>query len=102
MFRGWRSPASGADVSQAAADYVFQGESLGAVCEAYDVARQSQRLVLQNIAAAFAYNALAVPLAVLGFVTPLIAAIAMSASSIVVTVNSLRLYRMGPEKRRKP
>jgi len=96
------SPASGADVSQAAADYVFQGESLGAVCEAYDVARQSQRLVLQNIAAAFAYNALAVPLAVLGFVTPLIAAIAMSASSIIVTLNSLRLYRMGAEKRRKP
>ncbi len=96
------SPASGADVSQAAADYVFQSEQLGAICEAYDVARQSQRLVVQNITAAFAYNALAVPLAVLGFVTPLIAAIAMSTSSIVVTLNSLRLYRMGAEKRRKP
>ncbi|MFN4281777.1 MAG: heavy metal translocating P-type ATPase [Alphaproteobacteria bacterium] len=96
------SPATGADVSQAAADYVFQGEGLDSVREAYDVARRSQRLVAQNIAAAFVYNALAVPLAVLGFVTPLIAAIAMSSSSIIVTLNSLRLYRAERERRRKP
>lgn len=92
------SPASGADISQAAADYVFQGERLDAVREALDVARQSQRLVVQNIAAAFVYNALAVPLAVIGVVTPLVAAIAMSSSSLGVILNSLRLYRLGADR----
>ncbi len=88
------SPASGADVSQAAADLVFQGERLAPVTVALDIARSSQRLVLQNFGLSLAYNAIAVPIAVAGFVTPLIAAVAMSSSSILVTLNALRL-RMG-------
>jgi Cu2+-exporting ATPase len=87
------SPATAADVSQTAADMVFQRASLGAVVQALDVARRSGRLVRQNIAFAVAYNALAVPLAMLGWATPLVAAIAMSTSSLLVVGNALRLWR---------
>jgi Cu2+-exporting ATPase len=87
------SPATAADVSQIAADFIFQGAQLGPLVEAIDVARKSRRLVFENFALALAYNAVAVPLAVAGFVTPLIAAVAMSTSSVTVTLNSLRLNR---------
>ncbi len=89
------SPAAGADLAQTAADIVFQGERLESVAIAIGIARRARRLVFQNFALAAAYNALAVPLAVAGHVTPLIAAAAMSASSIAVTVNALRLGRAG-------
>jgi Cu2+-exporting ATPase len=85
------SPATAADVSQTAADVVFQGASLAAVGEALRVARRSGRLVRQNIAMAIGYNALAVPLAMLGYVSPLVAAAAMSSSSLLVVGNALRL-----------
>jgi Cu2+-exporting ATPase len=93
------SPANAADVSQTAADAVFQGARLGPVLEAIDVAVRSGRLVRQNIGLAFLYNAIAIPFAVAGLVTPLVAALAMSASSIAVTVNSLRLA--APKRPRK-
>lgn len=87
------SPASAADVSQVAADFIFQGARLDPVLEAIEVARKSRRLVFENFALALAYNAVAIPLAFAGFVTPLLAAIAMSTSSITVTLNSMRLNR---------
>jgi len=87
------SPSTAADVSQTAADLVFRGEGLGGIVEALDVSRRSGRLVRQNVGLALCYNAIAIPLATLGLVTPLIAAIAMSASSIVVTANALRVQR---------
>jgi Cu2+-exporting ATPase len=59
--------------------------------EALDVSRQAKRLVLQNFALAIAYNVTAIPLAALGFVTPLIAAATMAGSSLLVTLNALRL-----------
>ncbi|HEX9770229.1 MAG TPA: heavy metal translocating P-type ATPase [Kiloniellales bacterium] len=85
------SPAGAADITQTSADVVFQGEKLAPVLETLAVARASQALVRQNFALAFAYNLLTVPLAVLGMVTPLIAALAMSASSLMVIGNALRL-----------
>jgi P-type Cu2+ transporter len=87
------SPAAAAQASQAAADMVLQGDALAPIAEAIDVARTARRLVFQNFAFSAAYNALAVPLAAAGLVTPLIAAVAMSASSLIVMLNALRLQR---------
>lgn len=87
------APGTASDVSQQASDAVFVGEGLMPVALAVRVARSTMRIVRQNFAFAVVYNMLAVPLAILGFVTPLIAAIAMSASSLIVVGNSLRLAR---------
>lgn len=85
------APGSAVDATQSASDLVFQGDTLWPVVEAIDVARQSRKLVVENFGFSALYNAVAIPFAALGFVTPLIAAIAMSASSLVVTLNALRL-----------
>ena len=66
-------------------------ESLMPLVEALDVAQQARRLVLQNFTLAALYNLTAIPLAALGFVTPLIAAATMAGSSLLVTLNALRL-----------
>ncbi|MGP1255411.1 MAG: heavy metal translocating P-type ATPase [Kiloniellales bacterium] len=85
------SPSSAVDISQTAADAVFQGDALTPVLDLLEVAKRSDRLVKQNFALALFYNLCAIPLAVAGFVTPLIAAVAMSGSSIIVICNALRL-----------
>jgi Cu2+-exporting ATPase len=87
------SPISAADLSQAQADAVFLGERLAPVLETILTARHARRLMHQNLWLAAIYNAIAVPIAVLGLVTPLIAAAAMSGSSILVTLNALRPRR---------
>ncbi|MXO47517.1 cadmium-translocating P-type ATPase [Erythrobacter vulgaris] len=89
------APGSASDVSQQAADAVFLGRTLMPVALAVAVARRTMRIVRQNFGFAIGYNVLAVPLALAGLATPLIAAIAMSLSSLVVVGNSLRLARVG-------
>jgi len=84
------SPISAAHLSQATADLVFLGKPLAPVLAAIDYARKALRLMRQNLWLAVGYNMLAVPLAISGMVTPLIAAAAMSGSSILVMVNALR------------
>ena len=85
------APASATDIGRTAADTIFMGESLQPVLVARDVAIATQRLSLQNFVLAVGYNCLAVPIAMVGFASPLIAAVAMSTSSIIVIGNSLRL-----------
>ena len=85
------SPATAADISQTTADAIFQGHNLAPIIEALAVSKASQSMALQNFAIAIGYNFVFVPLAMLGHVTPLIAAVAMSASSIAVTGNAVRL-----------
>ena len=84
------SPISAVDITQMHADAVFLGERLAPVLDAIVIAKRARHLMLQNLWLAVIYNAIAVPIAVAGFVTPLIAAIAMSGSSLLVTLNSLR------------
>ena len=87
------SMGSAADISRSAADLVIQGDRLSALPRAVDIARAANGRMLENFALANIYNIIAVPLAVFGLVTPLVAAIAMSASSVVVMLNALRLTK---------
>ena len=87
------SPASAAQISQVASDIIFQGHDLAPVLEVYRTSRKAHKLVWQNFAFAALYNVIAVPLAAMGYATPLVAAIAMSSSSIIVVTNALRARR---------
>ncbi len=85
------APGSASDVGRQVADFVFTGDSLAAVPVAIAAARRTRRVVKQNFALAVGYNLVAVPLAIAGLVTPLVAALAMSGSSLIVIGNALRL-----------
>lgn len=92
------SPISATDLAQASADIVFIGDSLMPVADSLRIARRARNLMLENLWFAVLYNAVAVPIAVAGFATPLVAAVAMSGSSLVVTLNALRVGRGLPRQ----
>lgn len=85
------APGTALEASQNAADLVFSGESLLSVVEAVDVARLARSRALQNFGLAAAYNLIAAPAAMFGLVNPFVAALAMSGSSLAVTLNALRM-----------
>lgn len=85
------APGSASDVGKNAADCIFLGDRMMPVVQAVQMARRTQAVVRQNFFLAIGYNAVAVPLAFMGLVTPLVAAIAMSGSSLIVVGNALRL-----------
>jgi Cu2+-exporting ATPase len=85
------APGSASDVGKNASDCIFMGDRLMPVVDTIRMARRTQAIVRQNFALAIGYNVIAVPLAFAGLVTPLVAAIAMSGSSLIVVGNALRL-----------
>ncbi len=93
------APASASDIGRTAAETVFMGDSAAAIASTIDIASRSQRIAKENFALAVGYNILAVPLAMAGLVSPLVAAIAMSTSSIIVVANALRLGMGGQRAR---
>ncbi len=88
------SPATAADISQTIADVVFQGERLAPVVTVLRVARRARSVMRQNLALSLGYNAVTLPLAAAGWVTPWLAAAAMSSSSLLVMANSFRVRRV--------
>ena len=88
--------AEGADIARTQADLVVTGKDLSRVSAAFDLAPRVRRIVRQNLAWAFAYNITALPFAAAGFVPPWLAAIGMSASSLLVVMNGQRLARNQP------
>jgi Cu2+-exporting ATPase len=89
------APASASDVGRAASDFVFLEQNLDVVVETIDIVERAATLVKQNFAVAILYNAISLPIAFVGQVTPLAAAIAMSTSSILVVANAMRLRWSG-------
>ena len=84
---------TGAPLAQAGADAVLTEPRLSAISEAVSIGRRTLRVVRQNLAWAFAYNAISIPLATLGWLSPLAAGIGMSVSSLLVALNAWRLSR---------
>ena len=85
------SPASALDAARVASDMVLLGKDLSPIADAFDTAVKARKRIRENFSIATVYNIVAVPFAVAGFATPLAAALAMSASSITVSLNALRL-----------
>jgi Cu+-exporting ATPase len=91
---------TGADAAIGAADLTLvSGDPVG-VADAIALARATMTVIRANLAWAFGYNVVAIPLAALGYLNPLFAGIAMSASSLIVVANSLRLRHFTPEAAR--
>ena len=85
------SPATALDAARTASDIVLLGQDMAAIGDATRIARQATRRMVENFGISAAYNVVAVPLALIGSATPLAAALAMSLSSITVSLNALRL-----------
>jgi Cu2+-exporting ATPase len=92
------SPVTATHLSQATADLVFLGDQLAPVGAAIDFSQKALRLMRQNLWLAAGYNLLAVPLAIAGRATPLVAAAAMSGSSLLVILNALRARRVASRR----
>lgn len=90
-------PSGASDLALEQADLILEGGDIALLAEARDIARRTMRVIRQNLLWAFVYNMIGIPLAVAGLLTPVYAAVAMTASSLMVSLNSLRLLR-GPRR----
>jgi len=87
------SLSGSSDIALENADVIITGDDLSRVTTAYRISRATMAIIKQNLAWAFVYNIIGIPLAMAGFLTPVYAAVAMTASSLLVSLNSLRLMR---------
>lgn len=87
------APGGALDAARSASDCVYSGSSLTVIADILEIARSAQSRIKENFGLAIIYNMIAVPIAFAGLVTPLIAAIAMSGSSLIVTLNALRVRK---------
>jgi Cu2+-exporting ATPase len=85
------SPATALDAARVASDIVLLGQDMAPIADAVRIGRQSARRMVENFLISGGYNVVAVPLALVGLATPLAAALAMSLSSITVSLNAMRL-----------
>lgn len=85
------SPASALDAARVASDIVLLGQNIAPIADAIRISRQASKRIVGNFRISAGYNIVAVPLALFGLATPLAAALAMSLSSITVSLNALRL-----------
>jgi Cu2+-exporting ATPase len=96
------APGGAVDVSRLAADCVYSGDDLRSIVRIVEIARSARIRMRENFGLAMIYNVLAVPIALAGWATPLVAAVAMSASSAIVTLNALRLARSAKQAGARP
>jgi Cu2+-exporting ATPase len=87
------SLSGSSDIALENADVIITGDDLSRITTAYRISRATMRIIKQNLAWAFIYNVVGIPLAMSGLLTPVYAAVAMTASSLLVSLNSLRLMR---------
>jgi Cu+-exporting ATPase len=89
------SMGSGADVSISISDIVVLDNSLQGIIDSFTISKRTYKFIKQNLSISLVYNVVTIPLAVFGFVIPLVAALSMSLSSLLVVGNSLRIKRKG-------
>ncbi|MGJ8686818.1 MAG: heavy metal translocating P-type ATPase, partial [Spongiibacteraceae bacterium] len=93
------SMSDASDITRSHADVILLNNRLSGISQFFNMAQKSRKILLQNIGWAIAYNATALPLAAIGLIPPYIAAIGMSASSLLVLLNAMRLARPAQEKK---
>ncbi|MDO9308131.1 MAG: heavy metal translocating P-type ATPase, partial [Deltaproteobacteria bacterium] len=81
------------DIALENADVIITGDDLSRIVTAWRISRATVSIIKQNLAWAFLYNLIGIPIAMSGHLTPVYAAVAMTASSLLVSLNSLRLMR---------
>jgi len=88
---------SGTDIAMEVGDIVLQKDSINSLFDSFQISKRTFKLIKQNLSISLVYNTITIPIAIAGFIIPLIASISMSFSSILVVVNSMRMQKHGTD-----